>query len=142
MSNESIAGLVDLLKTLAHPVRLRILALLREGELCVCQVTEILGFAPSTISEHLSLLRRAGLVEERKEAKWVFYTLADDPALGPLFAALWPLLEGDGAIRSDARHGSVVRRMPIVSLYKAANGVAVDPPAANIAVPALPRPPG
>ena len=141
MTMRTLRDTVDGIKALGHPARLRILSLLRGGELCVCQVTEILGFAPSTISEHLSLLRRAGLVEERKEAKWVFYTLADDPALGPLFAALWPLLEGDGAIRSDARHGSVVRRMPIVSLYKAANGVAVDPPAANIAVPALPRPP-
>ena len=119
MTMRTLRTTVDRIKALGHPARLRILALLRGGDLCVCQVTAILGLAPSTCSEHLSLLRRAGLVEERKKAKWVFYRLADDPALKPLYAALWPLLEGDEAIGADARQGPEVRGMPIAALFKA-----------------------
>jgi ArsR family transcriptional regulator len=122
MTKQSLRHSVDGLKALAHPVRLRMLALLREGELCVCQVTEILGLAPSTISEHLSLLRRAGVITERKEGKWVFYALADDPALGPLCEALWPLVAGDTTLKADARHCTKVRKMPLSSLYKGVGG--------------------
>lgn len=118
MTIRSLRDSVDGLKALAHPVRLRILSLLRGGELCVCQVTAILKLAPSTISEHLSLLRRAGVIAERKEGKWVFYALAEDPDLGPLCAALWPLVDGDAALKADARHCAKVRKMALSSLFK------------------------
>ena len=120
MSIRSLRNSADGLKALGHPARLRILALLRRGELCVCQVTEVLGLAPSTISEHLSLLRRSGFVEERKEGKWVFYALTEDPALRVLFEALWPLLDGDAALKADARHCDKVRKMPISAFCKGA----------------------
>ena len=122
MTMRSLRDLVDGLKALAHPVRLRILSLLRGGELCVCQVTEILGLAPSTISEHLSLLRRAGVITERKEGKWVFYALAENPDLGPLCEALWPLVDGDAALKADARHCAKVRKMALSSLFKGVGG--------------------
>jgi len=63
-------------KALAHPARLRILAMLAPGELCVCQVTAVLGLAYSTVSAHLAELRGAGLIEERKDGRWVYYRLA------------------------------------------------------------------
>jgi DNA-binding transcriptional ArsR family regulator len=113
MTIRSLRDSVDGLKALAHPARLRILALLRGGELCVCQITEVLKLAPSTISEHLSLLRRAGMVEERKEGKWVFYALAEDPALRPLREALWPLVEADPAMKADERNCAKVRKVPV-----------------------------
>ena len=72
-----LSGTVDLLKALAHPVRLRILAMLRGGELCLCQMTAVLDLAASTVSAHLGDLKRAGLVEERKDGRWVFHRLAD-----------------------------------------------------------------
>jgi len=84
----------------------------------VCQVTEVLGLAPSTVSEHLSLLRRSGFVEERREGKWVFYALAEDPALEALCRALWPLVDGDAAVKADARHCAKVRKLPLSALYK------------------------
>lgn len=118
MAIRSLRDSVDGLKALGHPARLRILALLRGGELCVCQVTEVLGLAPSTVSEHLSLLRRSGFVEERKEGKWVFYALAEDPALEALCRALWPLVDGDAALKADARHCAKVRQMPLSALCK------------------------
>lgn len=122
MTMRSLRDLVDGLKALAHPVRLRMLSLFRGGELCVCQVTEILGLAPSTISEHLSLLRRAGVIAERKVGKWVFYSLAQDSALGPLCETLWPLVDDDATLKADARHCAKVRKMPLSSIYKKASG--------------------
>jgi DNA-binding transcriptional ArsR family regulator len=62
-------------KALAHPARLRILAMLRPGELCVCQMSTLLQLAASTVSGHLNDLRRSGLVVERKEGKMVYYAL-------------------------------------------------------------------
>lgn len=67
-------------KALADETRLRIILGLQAGELCVCQITELLQLAPSTISRHLYLLAQAGLIEKRKTGKWVFYRLAEADA--------------------------------------------------------------
>ena len=67
-------------KALSDPNRVRILLALRRGELCVCQITELFGFAPSTISKHLSILHRAGLILSRKSERWVYYRLPDKSA--------------------------------------------------------------
>lgn len=92
MTTDTLRPLVDTLKALAHPVRLRILALLRDGELCVCEVGEVLGLAPSTVSEHLTDLRRTGLVREWKVGRWVHVALADEAAARPILESLWPLM--------------------------------------------------
>ena len=63
MARATLPAVVDAVKALAHPGRLRILAMLRGGDLCVCQLTAVLELAASTVSSHLSDLRRAGLVE-------------------------------------------------------------------------------
>jgi len=62
-------------KALADPSRVRMLLALRRGELCVCQITELFGFAPSTVSKHLSILQHAGLIQSRKSERWVYYRL-------------------------------------------------------------------
>lgn len=118
MTMGTLRGSVDGLKALAHPARLRILALLRGGELCVCQLMEILGLAASTVSEHLSLLRRAGFVSERKEGKWVFYELTKDPALSPLCEALWGLVGDDEVLKGDQRTCARVRQAPLSALCR------------------------
>ena len=48
---------------------------LREGEVCVCQIAELTGLALSTVSKHLSVLYQAGLVNARKEGRWMYYSL-------------------------------------------------------------------
>ena len=103
MTSDPLRPLVDTLKTLAHPVRLRILALLHAGELCVCEVAEVLGLAPSTVSEHLTGLRRTGLVREWKVGRWVHVALSDDASVRPLLEALWPLMAGAEAELSRDR---------------------------------------
>jgi len=65
----------DVLKALAHPVRLWIVEQLAYGECCVCRFVDALDFDFSTISKHLSVLKRAGIVEDDKRGKQVFYRL-------------------------------------------------------------------
>ena len=67
-------------KALSDPSRVRILLALRQGELCVCQITELFGFAPSTVSKHLSILHHAALIRSRKSERWVYYRLPDKTA--------------------------------------------------------------
>jgi ArsR family transcriptional regulator len=64
-------------KALADETRLRILSLLEVREMCVCEVMVALDLTQPTASHHLGLLENAGLVKDRKEGKWVFYSLAD-----------------------------------------------------------------
>jgi DNA-binding transcriptional ArsR family regulator len=66
---------MNITKALADESRVRTLLALRDGELCVCQITELFGFAPSTVSKHLSILFQARLVESRKEGRWIYYKL-------------------------------------------------------------------
>jgi ArsR family transcriptional regulator len=66
---------LNLTKALSDESRVRILMLLREGELCVCQIIEMIGLAPSTVSKHMAGLVQAGLVDFRKEGKWRYYRL-------------------------------------------------------------------
>jgi ArsR family transcriptional regulator, arsenate/arsenite/antimonite-responsive transcriptional repressor len=69
-------------KALADPTRLRILALLVEGEVCVCEIHDTLRLPQPTASRHLGYLRRTGLVEARRDATWMHYRLADvDPVV-------------------------------------------------------------
>jgi ArsR family transcriptional regulator, arsenate/arsenite/antimonite-responsive transcriptional repressor len=62
-------------KALADPIRGRVLNLLREQELCVCDLSEQLEVAQSKLSFHLKILREAGLVRARQEGRWVYYSL-------------------------------------------------------------------
>ena len=76
-------------KALSDPNRVRILLALRGGELCVCQITELFNFAPSTISKHLSILHRANLILSRKSERWVFYRLPEKSAVAVRKAIDW-----------------------------------------------------
>lgn len=64
-------------KALADETRLRILKLLEVREMCVCEVMVALGLTQPTASHHLGILENVGLVNDRKEGKWVFYSIAD-----------------------------------------------------------------
>jgi ArsR family transcriptional regulator, arsenate/arsenite/antimonite-responsive transcriptional repressor len=72
--------LMNLTKALADENRVRALLALRDGELCACQIIELLNLAGSTVSKHLSVLYQARLVDMRKEGRWVFYSLAGPSA--------------------------------------------------------------
>ena len=64
------------LKALAHPARLKLVDVLaEEDEVCVCELTEVIGMDMSTVSRHLSQLKNAGIVESDKRGQMVFYRL-------------------------------------------------------------------
>lgn len=65
----------NILKAMAHPSRLAIIDAIKDKELCVCELQEIVGSDISTVSKHLSVLKNAGLVNQRKENNRVFYKL-------------------------------------------------------------------
>jgi len=85
------AGLPTFLKLIADPNRLRILALLTRGERCVCDIETPLDLPQNLTPHHLAALKRAGLVRDRRDGKWVYYSLdadALDHHLGVLGALL------------------------------------------------------
>ena len=93
-------------KALGDKNRVRALMLLREGELCVCQIIELLELAPSTVSKHMSVLRQARLVEGRKDGRWIFYRLAgSDAPEGVKETLTWVRrsLSKDPGVRSDTK---------------------------------------
>ncbi|MCC7240314.1 MAG: winged helix-turn-helix transcriptional regulator, partial [Acidobacteria bacterium] len=74
---------------LADATRLRILALLEDGEVCVCHIHAGLGVPQPTASRHLAFLRRAGLVSARRDGIWMHYSLArvDDPVVAAVVSS-------------------------------------------------------
>lgn len=76
-SPPAVDGLRALFKGFADPVRIRVLNLLAAGELCVCDVTDILRMPQSTVSRHLAYLRRARLVEMTRAGKFAHYRLSE-----------------------------------------------------------------
>ncbi len=64
-------------KALSDPTRIRILTALLVSELCVCELCEALELTQSTLSSHLQTIRQAGLVDTRKDGKWIYYGLVD-----------------------------------------------------------------
>lgn len=105
-------------KALAHPARLRILAMLRSGELCACQVTAVLELAPSTVSAHLAELRRAGLVSERKDGRWVHLRLSRAAGIRQILKSVWRQLQGDRQVDSDAAVLQELRAIPVEDLCR------------------------
>src|SRR5579871_6127370 len=66
---------LNITKALADQNRLRMLMALQTGEECVCRITELMGLSMSTVSKHLSVLYQAGLVDARKDGRWMYYSL-------------------------------------------------------------------
>jgi ArsR family transcriptional regulator len=73
---EELQQYTEVFKALADRNRARILKMLEERELCVCQIMAVIGLKQPTISKHLSVLKRAGLVEARRNGTWMFYSLS------------------------------------------------------------------
>jgi len=101
-------------KGLADESRLRVLCALKGRELCVCQITELLGLAPSTVSKHMSILHQAHLVDSRKDGRWIYYRLAGEEAPVAAQGALeWVLanLGKSPRVREDARRLKGILRL-------------------------------
>jgi len=100
----TLDSLETLFKALADATRLRILGLMVGGEICVCEIHEALRLPQPTVSRHLAYLRRAGLVDTRREVLWIHYRLArlDDTVLRTLTDIVTHALGHVHAIAKDA----------------------------------------
>ena len=107
---------LSITKALSDENRVRILMALSSGELCVCQIIELLSLAPSTVSKHMSILKQARLIEGEKNGKWVYYRLGED---GPLIAAEaidWAKkhLVAEKTIKRDAKNlRAIIKQHPV-----------------------------
>jgi len=85
-------ALAEIASALSEPHRLKLLGMLQAGELCLCDLTAGLDLAPSTVSNHMAILKRAGLVETRKDGRWMHFRLAESDPESPQAQALsWAL---------------------------------------------------
>jgi DNA-binding transcriptional ArsR family regulator len=111
-------------KALGDESRVRILLALESGELCVCQIVELLQLAPSTTSKHMSILKQARLVDSRKEGRWMFYRLVDEdePAAAKEMSALiFRLTADDVRRREDAKRLKQILKMDRDALCRRQN---------------------
>jgi DNA-binding transcriptional ArsR family regulator len=112
---------MNIAKALADENRVRALLALRRGELCVCQITELFGLAVSTVSKHLSILYQAGLVESRKDGRWIYYRLpgqAASPAIRQAIAWVEQSLAGNPCSAADARRLDDILKTDLVERCK------------------------
>jgi DNA-binding transcriptional ArsR family regulator len=118
----SMRTFMNITKALADESRIRTLLALRQGELCVCQITELFGLAPSTISKHLSILSQARLVESRKDGRWIYYKLPGKDASVEVREAIdWveKALDGNVCVVEDKQKlKKVLRQDPAVLCKK------------------------
>jgi len=118
MRASSLDAAVAITRALGHPARLRTVAMLRSGELCVCQITEVLKLATSTVSVHLKELRRAGLITERKDGRWVYFGLSQDSESIPWIETALGAIAADPLLAEDERLVEELRRLPVEDLCR------------------------
>jgi DNA-binding transcriptional ArsR family regulator len=102
--NNIISESTEALKALGDISRCRIVMALVNCELCVCQITELFNLAPSTISKHLYILKKANLVQSRKNGRWIYYKLdTANKSNNKLIGWLKNSLEKDSVIQNDCK---------------------------------------
>ncbi|MGE4319308.1 MAG: ArsR/SmtB family transcription factor [Deferribacterales bacterium] len=96
-----IDNTVEMIKAIADKNRLRIMLMLSERPLCVCEIDSVLGIALSTISSHLKQMRSAGVIESEKEGRWVVYHPTADPLVRSIISDIKKQLSDDAEVKSD-----------------------------------------
>lgn len=111
----------SIFKALSEPNRLRIIKMLMERTLCVCEITEILKLAPSTVSKHLSILKKSGLIIDEKQNKWINYkinpAINNEVIISNLFLIKY-LLEDDETIKKDKNKMRFINRAKLCSKHR------------------------
>jgi len=105
-------------KALSDPNRLRILKMLQTKSLCVCEITDVLKLATSTVSKHLSILKSTGFIIETKDGKWVNYLINPRPSDARISSVLSTLdfwISDDQLIISDKQKVQKVDRNEVCS---------------------------
>jgi DNA-binding transcriptional ArsR family regulator len=103
-------------KAVADATRARILKMLTHGELCVCQIVAVLGLSQSTVSKHLWVLKTARLIQDRKDGRWVFYSLAQNSRneyVQFILSNLDLWLKEDEVVIEDLKRVEIVKKIPL-----------------------------
>jgi ArsR family transcriptional regulator, arsenate/arsenite/antimonite-responsive transcriptional repressor len=105
--------LVSLGQAISDPTRVRILAALQRGELCVCELADGLEITQSTLSGHLQVLRQTGAVVTRRDGRWIYYSLDDRKAalIEAIFSHIRLDIGSDPRLRRDAKR--IAQRLAI-----------------------------
>jgi len=99
--------LANIVKALSDETRLRVIKLLEERELCVCELIQVLNMSQPRISRHLSVLKNAGLVDDRREGKWVYYSLcngSDNAEIKAILKAMSSLANDNPVVKQDKKN--------------------------------------
>jgi ArsR family transcriptional regulator, arsenate/arsenite/antimonite-responsive transcriptional repressor len=107
---------VNVLKALSDPNRIRIMKMVFERELCMCELREILDLSNSTVSKHLTILRDAGLLLDSKDGKWVNFQLNDKSEyrfIRSVITLLQKSFDDDEAVQEDLKKVHKVDRKKI-----------------------------
>jgi len=120
---KDLDALTQVYGALADPTRLRILALLRDGEVCVCDIHASLDVPQPTASRHLAYLRKAGLVDARRAGTWMHYRLTpiDNPVVAAVVSAALHALSHTTASVVDERRLQVARKASAFALHASAD---------------------
>lgn len=94
-SEPRIETIAEEFKVLGDKTRLRILSLLHQRELCVCELTEVLEISQPGVSQHMRRLRQTGFVNERRGGQWIYYSLNRDNPLLELLLPIFPKVKED-----------------------------------------------
>jgi ArsR family transcriptional regulator len=99
-----VRELIAIARALCDPTRIRVIAALRNGELCVCELVDALAISQSSLSSHLRICREVGVVTTRKESRWIYYSLSARyaPLIESIFSELQTLGK-DEQLRQDTR---------------------------------------
>lgn len=111
--------ILSITKALSDETRVRALLSLKDGEMCLCQIIEVLGLAPSTVSKHMNVLQQARLVQRHKRGKWHFYRLTDGqdrPEAKRALAWILSELRDNPTIAQDAKKIRKVRKQALEKL--------------------------
>jgi len=107
---------LKIIKAFSDMTRLRILKMLQMKSMCVCEITDVLGLAPSTVSKHLTVLQNAELVQDRKQGKWVNYSLSPERKEKfdfKISRIILDEIENDRQIRSDRKKAKKADRFKL-----------------------------
>jgi len=124
VQSTSLQDLVLLTKALGDETRLRILALLQDQELCACQIVAVFELANSTISKHLAILKQAGLIQSRKQGRWIYFFLPPQPQpeINAAFVWLNQCWQDDLSLKSDQIKIKQILLIDPVELCRRQNG--------------------
>jgi len=109
----------DVMKAVADPTRVRTLKILEGGEMCVCQIIAVIALGQSTISKHLFLLRAAGLIKDRRDKKWIHYSLdgkSVNPYAGPVLRNIRKWLNDDPLVLKDRERAAMAREIGPIAI--------------------------